>query len=153
VSDYTIALMTEDFKTNNEKKGSKECAMIQYHEWSAGFEDTMKRLDEFVYSRRRNSTWNTLLESYNRAVVKASTTVLNLEFVRYGTRSDLRRRDPAPGMRGRVRTKSYLQIEASEVTPEFLASNVVEDVTAQFQENTPLLWHLLSTLMNCPTAL
>jgi hypothetical protein len=147
VSDFTVALMTVDFKTSIGKKGSHECTMIQYHEWSAGFEDTMKRLDEFIYSRRRNSTWNTRLESYNRAVVKAATTVLNLEFIRYGTRSDPRRCDQAAGKRDKAKTKpSYLQIEASEVTPEFLASNVVEDVTVQFQKNTPLLWYLFGTL-------
>lgn len=139
--------MTEDFQKNKAGKGSLECQRLQLHEWNVGFEDTMKRLDSFILSRRRVPSWKNKLVSFNRATIGAAVNILNSEFVRFGTRSDPRRMDPVTRKKDKSkREPAYLQLEASEVTPEFLASNVIGDVTSQFKEHMPHLWYILSVL-------
>lgn len=134
-SDYITAVMTEDFQKNQAGKGSLECQRLKWHEWNAGFEDTMKRLDSFILSRRHAPSWKNKLESFNRATIGVAVNILNSEFVRFGTRSDPRRMDSVTREKDKSKTEpAYLQLEASEVTPEFLASNVIRDVTSQFKE-------------------
>ena len=149
-SDYIVDLMTTDFrkaKSGPTGKGSNECDRLQYHHWYSGFETTLQRLEAYVHSRRTSDAWIAKLASYNRGIIGSATSVLNLEFLRFGTRNDTRRRKPGTNMKNKSQYQpAYLQLQASEVTPEFLSSNVVSDLTSQFRDNTPLLWHLLSTL-------
>jgi len=68
----------------------------------------------------------------------------------FAVREDKRRLDPTTGKKEKqsvhpnALTPSYLQLRASEVTPELLAANLMAETQEQFQIETPLLWQLLS---------
>lgn len=54
-----------------------------------------------------------------RSIVRSASSVLHLEFLRFGTRKDPRREDRTTKEKDKEKTiPSYLQLKSSEVTPE-----------------------------------
>ena len=157
VGDYLLTLMTETF--NSHDKGainkSKKCTNLQLHEWIWGFPNLLKNLDDFVSTRIHKSSWTEKLELYKANVVDSASTVLESEFRRFAVREDKRRLDPTTGKKEKqsvhpnALTPSYLQLRASEVTPELLASNLMAETQKQFQTEvspTNQIGHTLTNL-------
>jgi len=141
VGDYLLTLMTENFDSH--RKGaanqSKKCTNLQLHEWTWGLPNLLKNLDDFISTRIHNSAWTEKLKLYKANVVDSASTVLESEFRRFAVREDTRRLDPTTGnkvnqnINPNALVPSYLQLRASEVTPELLAANLIAETQKQFQ--------------------
>jgi hypothetical protein len=154
--DYLLTLMTETFDSHQKAatNKSKKCTNLQLHEWTWGLPNLLKNLDEFISTRIHNSAWAEKLELYKENVVDSASTVLESEFRRFAVREDTRRLDPSTRTKQRqdisnpnvLLVPSYLQLRASEVTPELLAANIMAETQKQFQteasdvQSTIMVW-------------
>ena len=139
LSDYEKALLTGDFQKSKTGPGSRECELLQYHEWNHGLKVRMANINEYLSIRRYQATWRERLQGLNNEIMKFASNIVQTEFRRFATREDHRVTDTLEGKKQTkganpdARVPSYLQLESQEVTAEVLTSNLITESKTRFQ--------------------
>ena len=63
LSDYEKALLTQDFQRSKTGPGSRECELLQYHEWNHGLKVRMANINEYLSTRHYQGAWQERLST------------------------------------------------------------------------------------------